>query len=101
MDYQVQGPDGVQHVISGPEGASDSEIIQQAQNLFQPSKLESFGRAAVNNLPLGGQLGAVGTAAMKGEDYSQAMADWNQKAQESKQAHPIPYGAGAVAGTMA
>jgi hypothetical protein len=65
------------------------------------SKAESFGRAAVNNLPLGGQIGALGTAALKGEDYSPAMAEWNQKAAEAKTANPVSYGAGAVTGSVA
>lgn len=32
--YKVRGPDGVEHVIEGPEGASDDEIISQAQQLL-------------------------------------------------------------------
>jgi hypothetical protein len=101
MEYKVQGPDGVQHVIDGPAGASDDEVIQQAQKLFSPSAVESFGRAAVNNLPAGGQLGALGTAALKGEDYSQGMQDFNEKASEAKAEHPVAYGAGAVTGSVA
>ncbi len=32
--YTVQSPDGKTHVIEGPDGASDEEVIQQAKNLF-------------------------------------------------------------------
>lgn len=34
QQYKVQGPDGMEHVIEGPTGASDDEIIEQAKLLF-------------------------------------------------------------------
>lgn len=44
--YKVQGPDGQQHEIEGPDGASDQEIISQAQSLLgkapQQTPDESF-----------------------------------------------------------
>src|ERR1700690_438837 len=101
MEYTATGPDGNDYTITGPAGASDEEVIAQIKQAVEPGSLESFGRAAVNNLPAGGQLGAIGTAAMKGEDYSKGMADWNQKAAEAKEASPIAYGAGAVTGSLA
>lgn len=101
MDYTVQDPAGNEHVITGPEGASDEEILQAAQSLLSPNAMESFGRAAVNNLPLGGQIGGAGTAALKGEDYSQGMKEFNDAAINAKAAHPIAYGAGATAGSLA
>lgn len=97
----MQSPTGEMRVIDGPEGASDAEITKAAQDLFGQSALEAGTRAAVNNLPLGGQLGALGTAAIKGTDYSQGMQEFNQKAAEAKAEHPIAYGAGAVAGSAA
>lgn len=68
-----------------------------------PSSAESAGRAFVNNLPLGGQIGALGTEAMsdKPTDYSSSLQEWNQKAGEAKAAHPVAYGAGAVGGAVA
>lgn len=67
-----------------------------------PGELESFGRAAVNNLPLGGQLGALGTEALGGaKDYSEGLKEWNAKAAQAKAANPISYGAGAVTGAAA
>ncbi len=41
MRYKVKGPDGVIHEIEGPEGASDDEIIAQAQKLFPAKKYAS------------------------------------------------------------
>lgn len=43
--YKVQGPDGALHVIEGPEGASDDEVIAQAQKLF-PSTSPATAAAA-------------------------------------------------------
>ena len=101
-DYTVQDPAGNEHVITGPDGASDTEILQAAQNLLTPGMLESAGRGALNNLPLGGQIGALGTMALNPDkDYSTALSDVNQQAAAAKAAHPIAYGAGAVAGSVA
>ena len=38
--YKVKGPDGAIRVIEGPDGASDDEIISQAQRLFSKSVLD-------------------------------------------------------------
>jgi hypothetical protein len=43
-NYTVKVPDGSTHVIAGPDGASDDEVIAQAQKLF-PQK-QSFGQTA-------------------------------------------------------
>jgi hypothetical protein len=101
MDYTVQGPDGAQHVISGPEGASDSEVIAQAQQLFAPSKLESFGRGVENNFPLANQAIAAGSAALGDKSYSQNLGEQNKDIATAKQANPVSYGAGAVTGALA
>ncbi len=101
MEYNVQGPDGTPHVIEGPEGATDAEIIAQAQKLFQPSNLESFARGAENNFPLLNQAIAGSSAVLGDKSYSQNLAQQNQDIAAAKQAHPVPYGAGAVAGAVA
>ena len=100
-NYTVQGPDGAQHVISGPDGASDAEVIQQAQNLFNPSKLESFGRGVENNFPLANQAIAAGSAALGDKSYSQNLAEQNKDIATAKQANPVTYDAGAVTGAIA
>jgi hypothetical protein len=67
-------------------------------------KAETFGRATVNNLPLGGQIGALGTQALGDNPemgYSEALKQWNAKAAEAKADNPITYGAGAVIGAVA
>ncbi len=58
---------------------------------------ESFARGAANNFPLAPQA----IAGLSSGDYSQNMADWNQKAAEAKAANPKTYGAGAVTGSIA
>lgn len=66
------------------------------------SAAESFGAGAVNNLPLGGQLGALGEEVTgKAPDYSSGMERWKKEISDSKANHPVAYGAGAVAGTAA
>lgn len=50
-NYTVKAPDGSTHVIAGPDGASDEEVISQAQKLFpqqsqmggKPPPASSFG----------------------------------------------------------
>lgn len=53
MIYTVIGPDGQQHQIEGPEGASDEEIIAQAQSLLgaQQSAPLDLEKAASNIIP--------------------------------------------------
>jgi len=97
MEYTVTDPQGNEHVLEGPAGATDAEILQQAQTLLAPSKLESFGRGALNNFPLANQA----VSALGSGDYSQNMKDLTDKAAAAKQANPISYGAGAVTGAVA
>jgi hypothetical protein len=102
----AQAPDGKTLSIDVPEGTPESAYPQMVDEVVQhymqtPGALESFGRAAVNNLPAGGQIGALGTSALTGKDYSQSLQDFNQKAIDAKAAHPVAYGAGAVTGAVA
>jgi hypothetical protein len=38
-EYTVKAPDGKEITLQGPEGASDAEIVAQAQKLYQPSQI--------------------------------------------------------------
>jgi len=96
-EYTVQDPQGNEHVLEGPEGATDQEILQQAQTLLAPGKLESFGRGALNNFPLANQA----VSALSPGDYSKNMEDLTSKAASAKAANPVSYGAGAVTGAVA
>lgn len=96
-EYTVTDPQGQEHVLEGPEGATDQEILAQAQTLLAPSKLESFGRGALNNFPLAKQA----TAGIESGDYSTNLADLSAKADAAKAANPKSYGAGAVTGAVA
>jgi len=105
---EAQTPDGKTLDIDVPEGTPEAaypHMVDDAVGHYistHQSGLESFGRAAVNNLPAGGQLGALGTATLgNAPDYSAGMKEWNQKAAEAKGQHPIAYGAGAVTGSLA
>ncbi len=97
-EYTVTDPQGQDHVIEGPDGASDEQVLQVAQQLLAPSKLESFGRGALNNLPLANQ--AISALSPNGS-YSENMADLTAKAQAAKAANPKTYAAGAVTGAVA
>lgn len=98
MEYTATGPDGNDYTITGPAGATDEEVIAQIQKAVSPGAVESFGRAALNNFPLGQQAAAALTP---GQDYSPALKQLNDQAIMAKTAHPIAYGAGAVAGSVA
>ena len=104
---EAQTPDGSTLNIDVPEGMPETNyphLVDDAVAHYMSTKqggLESFGRAAVNNLPAGGQLGALGTAAMGNEPYSQAMQEWNQKIAQAKEQHPNLYKIGAVTGSVA
>lgn len=47
-NYTVKAPDGSTHVISGPDGASDADIIAQAQKLFLQKS--SFGQTVKSSV---------------------------------------------------
>lgn len=81
--YKVRDPSGAMREISGPEGASDDEIIAQAQKLFsapaatpaiatpQPSILSQIGSGAWKGLQYGGPIGAaMGASAPFQEMYN-------------------------------
>jgi hypothetical protein len=38
-EYTVKAPDGKEITLQGPEGASDAEILAQAQKLYQPQQI--------------------------------------------------------------
>lgn len=103
----AQAPDGATLSIDVPQGTDPSaypQMVDEAVGHYmsvKQSPIESGLRAAVNNLPAGGQLGALGTSALKGEDYSQGMKEFNEQAAAGKAQHPIAYGTGAVAGAVA
>lgn len=101
MDYTVQAPDGSEHVITGPDGASDAEVIAQAQKLLGPSKLESFSRGVENNFPLVNQAIAASSAALGDKSYSQNLEEQNTAINAGKLANPKTYDAGAVVGAIA
>lgn len=69
-----------------------------------PNILESGIHGIVNNIPLGPQI-ASGVDALLGTghkgNYSENLADYNQKFSEAKKEHPVAYGAGAVTGALA
>ncbi len=73
----------------------------QVETEDQPSKLEAFGRGVENNFPLANQAIAAGSAALGDQDYSSNLAQQNADIAKAKEAHPIPYGAGAVTGAVA
>ena len=100
-NFEVTSPSGQVYDVTAPAGASESDAIAYVQQQLAPGKLESAARGFVNNLPAGGQLGALGTALLKSEDDSTGMADWNQAAQEAKATNPVSYGVGAVGGALA
>lgn len=56
--YNVQGPDGTPHVIEGPDGATDDQIIEQAQQLFA-SPTPSVGSRVLSGA--GNDLSAMGS----------------------------------------
>lgn len=66
-----------------------------------PSVPESFGHGAVNNFPFGGQLAAGVKSISNDKGYSQNLEDWNVQTPIDKEAHPVAYGTGAVAGAVA
>ncbi len=56
--YKVQGPDGVEHQLEGPDGATDEQILSVAQSQFggpQPLKADEQGMAPT--LPSGKAAG--------------------------------------------
>lgn len=71
--------------------------VYQVDTADEQGPLEAGLRAAGNNFPLAPQA----IAALAPGQYSQNMADWKQKAAEAKDQHPVAYGTGAVAGTLA
>jgi hypothetical protein len=84
--YHVKGPDGVEHELEGPEGATDEQVIAKAQEAFgsqaetpMPAAIEAdkvgleepaeqkvinAGAAVANGFGVGQMAGAVGTGGL-------------------------------------
>jgi hypothetical protein len=98
-EYSVTTPDGASYTITADSDAQAQSAINSLLEGSGPSSspLEAAGRGALNNFPLAKQA----TAALESGNYSENLQDLSQKAQVAKSAHPIAYGAGAVAGAVA
>jgi len=81
--------------------SSGQDSWQSDPVVEEPSKLETFGHATVNNFPFGGQGAAVAKGLMNDKGYSENLEDWNKQTDIDKTANPKTYGAGAVTGAIA
>jgi len=93
MKYKVQGPDGKTYTIEGPEGASDEEVIAQAQKLLAPQKPDEFAfdpRRDLTGLErsLAG-IGKAGTNLAMGIGQSLGMTDRADVAEMQKRDAPL------------
>jgi hypothetical protein len=79
----------------------DSGSFNPDTYLNPPSGVESFARAAANNVPLAPQVIAGGESLLNDSDYSANLKDWNDKAAGAKAANPVTYGVGAAVGSLA
>lgn len=117
----VQAPDGKTLTVDVPPGTDPKQYGDLADDALShytgvvktqaspDSAFDAAGRGFANNLPLLPQMmGKVIDNTTDYEqhlkdrqNYSQNLANWNQQAAQSKAAHPVAYGAGAVGGAIA
>ncbi len=102
--YKVQGPDGVEHQLEGPDGASDEQILAVAQSQFgspQDNKV-----ALPENDPKTGIIPADAQARMTpAQQLEYDKGGWNAGATEPEEMRALRHvnevGAGAGAGQLA
>lgn len=93
--YKVRGPDGVQHELNGPDGATDEQIIAAAEEAFSQPHAETPMPAAIEADK--GGLQDVGVADAVAAPFMAADSLGNAAAEGlGKEGHPV---AGAVLGT--
>lgn len=114
VDYIVTGPDGTDHVISGPEDATPQEVEAAASEMLKPGKWESLGRGAMQGATFGfqdeiyGGLKGAYEAAKKGNLINDFVSEY-EKARDQQRlandlaqdANPLTYMAGEIGGGVA
>lgn len=124
--YQVQAPDGHMVTIEGPDGATQAQVIAQAQSLYKPGaqQAQNPNGAIAGEPDLGGagnaalaagihfvhQLPFVGDAAItagrqindvtngRGFDWQKANQEAHETISSAQQQHPIASTVGGIAG---
>lgn len=104
MKYKVQGPDGKTYTIEGPEGASDEEVIAQAQKLLAPQKPDEFAFDPERDMSMAGRFVAgMGQGVSKiGRAIGQAAGQYSDEelAEASRLDAPLMKSGAAKAGAF-
>jgi len=99
--YQVSSPTGEVYQITADNDQAAQDAMQSLVDAHSPGAAEAFGRGALRNFPLAQQAVAGGESYLGIKPYERALMELTGKAEEAKQASPLSYGAGAVAGAAA
>jgi len=99
-EYTVVAPDGKEITLEGPSGASQADIIAQAQRLYQPTAKPS--PSAFESAIVGGGKGVIDPALALAEYAGGTPAEISQNIQQRmkpfQQANPTAFGAGQLGG---
>jgi len=79
--YKVQAPDGKMITLEGPEGASQEEVIRQAQALYKPTEQSSAATSTVDQLK-----------AIRAQQAAKYPTDAEKAARPVTPASAFPYG---------
>lgn len=101
-EYVVTAPDGKEITLEGPAGASQEQIIAQAQKLYQPTAKPQ--PSAIESAIVGGGKGVIDPALALAEYAGGKPAEISQNIQQRmkpfQEANPTAFGAGQLGGGL-
>lgn len=101
-EYTVVAPDGKEITLIGPVGASQEEVIAQAQKLYSPTQKQA--PSMVESAIVGGGKGVVDPALALAEYAGGKPAEISQNIQQKmkpyEEANPTAFGAGQLGGSL-
>ena len=103
-EYTVVAPDGKEITLIGPSGASQEQVIAQAQKLYSPQQPQKAEIPAYQSAIVGGGKGVTDPLLAAGQYMGGKPAEFSNEVlnrmKPFQEANPVSFGAGQLGGSM-
>lgn len=103
-EYTVVAPDGKEITLIGPVGASQEQVIAQAQKLYSPQQPQKAEIPAYQSAIVGGGKGVTDPLLAAGQYMGGKPAEFSNEVlnrmKPFQEANPVSFGAGQLGGSM-